>query len=88
MGNENSAKQEQPNPNDRIVQVNDTHLLINDDHRPDRRNIVCSSEQWADYIKTHHLDLNDYYKTAKLVGNMLRQNQLTDLKIVKVDGFY
>lgn len=72
---------------DRIVGINGFKLFVNDDYRPNRRNVICYSNTLQIYITLNRLT-NKIKYTEHTIGDLINNNILNDIKVVEVNGYY
>lgn len=73
--------------NDRIVEINGFELISYDDHRPNRRNVICYSNILQLYITLNKLP-NDDVERNTIISDLINKNKLIDIKVIKVKGYY
>lgn len=73
---------------DRIVEVNGVKLFVHDDYRSSRRNVACTSREFAELIQDEINGLDDI-QTSFRVGKLIHEHKdkLDDLEVT-VKGYY
>lgn len=73
--------------NDRIVEINGFALIVHDDHKPNRRNVICYSNLLQLYIILNGLK-NDNTEDTIIIGDLINENRFIDIEVIKVKGYY
>jgi hypothetical protein len=76
---------------DRIVKINGYNLVITQDYRIERRNVICHSKILSDILLSKNMDKNILKNTISLtlfIQELLRDNQLHDIVVISINGFY
>ncbi len=73
--------------NDRIVEINGFTLIVHDDHKPNRINVICYSNLLQLHIMTNGLK-NDNTEHTIIIGDLINENAFIDIEVIKVKGHY
>ena len=82
--------------NDRIVEINGFKLIVHDNYRPNRRNVICHSNALQLYITLNRLR-NDDIKHTIMIGQLINKNKqlmnknkntFIDIEVIEVKGYY
>lgn len=76
--------------NDRIIEINSIKLIVQQNYISNRRNIICKSKKFEEYIKNEINSNINSFELSIQVGNLLNKyrENLNDIEIIKIDGFY
>ena len=75
--------------NDRIIEINGIRLIVHDNIRTNRRNVICTSKKLERYLQQHNVnkeDFNDICRIGRIISD--NNNMFDYIQIVKVDGYY
>lgn len=72
---------------DRIVEINGFKLFVHDDHKPNRKNVICYSNSLQLYITSNRLNPDSTEHVIR-IGNLISNKTFTDIEVVKVKGYY
>lgn len=82
---------------DRIIEINGYKLIVHDDCRLNRRNVVCHSDKLDLYIKLNNIPTDKVKFNNKItIGELINRSNpihkdgylFDDIKLIKVDGYY
>lgn len=73
--------------NDRIVEINGFEMIVHDNHRPNRRNVICHSNQLEKYIISNNLHKINQ-QDAILISDYLYKNRFIDINVIGAKGYY
>jgi hypothetical protein len=72
---------------DRIVEINYIKLIVTQDFKHNRRNLVCKSNKVNSFIINKNLDIKKLENNIML-SNLLQNNYFDDIEIIEVKGYY
>lgn len=90
MGNQFNKKMDNQftfDKNDRIVEINGFEIFVHDDHRFNRRNVICYSNKLQLYIMLNRLKNNNAQHSI-IIGGLLSKNTFDDIKVIGIRGYY
>jgi hypothetical protein len=73
------------NINTRISVINGIPLILREDYRANRKNVICYSKKMQEYIDKNKLNETD----NRLIGSLIYKNPpYDDIQVLSVDGYY
>jgi hypothetical protein len=72
---------------DRVIQINGVNLFVLQNINPNRRNVICNSIKFENYIKENNLSMKNPEHII-LATKLIVNNYFDDLELVKIVGYY
>ena len=72
---------------DRVIQINGVNLFVLQNINPNRRNVICNSIKFENYIKKNNLSMENPEHII-LATKLIENNYFDDLELVKIVGYY
>ena len=71
-----------------IAEINSFKLTLRDDHRSNRKNVICYSNKLQQYIDTYKLD-NNNYEHRRTIAHLIHDiSYYNDIQVISVKGYY